>query len=167
MQDPVLVLNTNFEPLNVCTIRRAMGLLIDGRASLVLDGRGTIHSIKASFPKPSIIRLEMMVKRPRLRVRLTKHEILLRDDFTCQYCGMRYPHLTIDHIIPRRLGGSHTWENLVAACPSCNYKKGGRTAEQAKMHLLRTPKEPPASSLYLFSRHLKENQDWLPFIQGW
>lgn len=167
MQEPVLVLNANFEPLNVCSIRRAMGLLLDGRASLVLDGRGTIHSIRASYPKPSIIRLEMMVRRPRLRVRLSKHEILVRDDFTCQYCGKSFPHLTIDHIIPRRLGGSHSWENLVAACPACNYRKGGRTAEQAQMRLLRAPKEPPASSLYLFSSHLKANQDWLPYIQGW
>jgi 5-methylcytosine-specific restriction endonuclease McrA len=167
MQEPVLVLNANFEPLNVCSVRRAMGLILDGKASLVLDGRGTIHSIKACHPKPSIIRLELMVKRPRLRVRLTKREILLRDEFTCQYCGKSLPYLTIDHIVPRRLGGSHSWENLVAACASCNYFKGGRTAEQAHMHLLRAPKEPPASYLYLFSRHLKANQDWLPFIQGW
>ena len=167
MQEPVLVLNANFEPLNICTIRRAMGLILDGKASLVLDGRGTIHTIKSGYPKPSIIRLEMMVKRPRQRVRLTKREILLRDEYTCQYCGKRLSNLTIDHVIPRRLGGSHSWENLVAACPSCNYHKGGRTAEQAIMRLLRIPREPPASSLYLFSRHLSENKDWLPFIQGW
>ncbi len=167
MHEPVLVLNVNYEPLNVCTIRRAMGLILDGKASLVLNGRGIIHSVKAGYPKPSVIRLEKMVKRPRLRVRLTKKEILLRDEFTCQYCGRVVPDLTIDHVIPRRLGGSHCWENLVAACPACNYTKGGRTVEQAHMSLRRIPREPPASSLYLFSRHLGENKDWLPFIQGW
>jgi 5-methylcytosine-specific restriction endonuclease McrA len=75
--------------------------------------------------------------------------------------------LTVDHIIPRHLGGMHTWENLVAACPSCNHHKGGRTVEQAQMHLLRTPGEPPASAEYLFGRHLKDNLEWMPFVEGW
>jgi 5-methylcytosine-specific restriction endonuclease McrA len=92
---------------------------------------------------------------------------LRRDEYTCQYCGQKTPHLTIDHIIPRSLGGNHTWQNLVAACPACNHHKGGRMLEQAQMHLLREPKEPPTSAQYLFSRHLIENEDWLPFIQGW
>ncbi|MCK5430112.1 MAG: HNH endonuclease, partial [Anaerolineales bacterium] len=87
--------------------------------------------------------------------------------YTCQYCGRRVPYLTIDHIIPRRLGGKHSWENLVAACPSCNHRKGGRTIEQAHMRLLRSPKEPPSSALYLFAHHLQVNEDWIAFIQGW
>jgi 5-methylcytosine-specific restriction endonuclease McrA len=74
---------------------------------------------------------------------LTKREILRRDDFRCQYCGQYTPYLTIDHIIPRRLGGLHAWDNLVAACPPCNHRKGGRTVEQAQMSLLRTPSERP------------------------
>ena len=84
-----------------------------------------------------------MVQRPHPHVRLTKREILRRDDYRCQYCGQHTPYLTIDHIIPRRLGGSHAWDNLVAACPSCNHRKGGRTVEQAQMSLLRPPSEPP------------------------
>jgi len=167
MYEPVLVLNANFEPINVCTTRRAMGLVLNGKASLVMNGRGEVHTVSAVFPRPSIIRLDRMIKRPRLTVRLTKREILRRDEFTCQYCGQKVPYLTIDHVVPRRLGGSHAWENLVAACPSCNHRKGGRTLEQVQMRLLHPPKEPPASALYLFSRHVGENQDWLPFIQGW
>ena len=167
MQEPVLVLNANFEPINVCSIRRAMGLILNNKASLVLDGRGELCTVSASFPKPSIIRLDKMVKRPRLSVHLTKREILRRDEYTCQYCGQKVSYLTIDHVIPRRLGGSHSWENLVAACPSCNHHKGGRTAEQAQMRLLQIPREPPSSAIYLFSRHLGENQEWLPFIEGW
>ncbi len=167
MLEPVLVLNANFEPINVCTTRRALGLVINGKASLVLNGRGEIHTVTRSFPRPSIIRLDKMVKRPRPSVRLTKREVLRRDDFTCQYCGHRAPYLTIDHVIPRRLGGNHSWENLVAACPSCNHHKGGRTLDQAQMHLLHLPKEPPASAYYMFSRHIKDNQAWLPFIEGW
>ncbi len=167
MHEPVLVLNANFEPINVCTTRRALGLILNSKASLVLNGRGEIRTVRAMYPKPSIIRLDKMVKRPRLSVRLTKREILRRDEFTCQYCGKTVPYLTIDHVIPRRLGGRHVWDNLVAACPTCNHHKGGRTAEQAQMRLLRPPQEPPSSALYLFSRHLRENEEWLPFIQGW
>ena len=167
MYEPVLVLNANFEPLNVCTTRRAIGLVLTGKASLVLNGRGVIRTISRVYPRPSVIRLGRMVKRPRPTVRLTKREVLRRDDYTCQYCGKRFPYLTIDHIVPRRLGGQHSWNNLVAACPACNHRKGGRTLEQAQMRLLRTPHEPPSSALYMFARHLRNNQDWIPFIEGW
>jgi 5-methylcytosine-specific restriction endonuclease McrA len=167
MNDPVLVLNANFEPIHVCSTRRAIGLILNGKASLVLNGRGEIKTISRIYPRPSIIRLEKMIRRPRPTIRLSKREILRRDEYTCQYCGLHTIHLTIDHVIPRRLGGRHTWENLVAACPACNHRKGGRTNEQAQMRLLRSPSEPPSSAHYLFSRHLNENLDWLPFIQGW
>jgi len=163
----VLVLNANFEPINVCNTRRALGLILNGKASLVLDGRGDVRTVSRAFPRPSIIRLDKMIRRPRPAVRLTKREVLRRDDFTCQYCGQRMPYLTVDHVIPRRMGGVHAWENLVAACPACNHRKGSHTPEQAHMRLLRLPKEPPASAIYLFSRYLGENQEWLPFVEGW
>ena len=167
MHTAVLVLNANFEPINVCNTRRALGLVLGGKASLVLNGRGVIKTISHTFPRPSIIRLERMVRRPRPRVRLTKREILRRDDFTCQYCGRQLPYLTIDHIVPRRLGGVHAWNNLVAACPTCNHHKGGRTLEQAQMRLLRPALEPPTSADYIFARHLHENTEWVPFVAGW
>ena len=167
MVDPVLVLNANFEPINVCTTRRALGLILNGKASMVLNGRGVIHSVSQAFPRPSIIRLDKMIKRPRPKVRLSKREILRRDEFTCQYCGGSFNYLTIDHVVPRRLGGGHSWENLVAACPICNHRKGGRTLEQANMNLLRRPSEPPASAGYLFGRHLNNNLEWMPFVEGW
>jgi len=167
MYTPVLVLNANFEPINVCTTRRAIGLILSGKADMIMNGRGVIKTVSIDYPRPSIIRLGKMIKRPRPRVHLTKREILRRDNYTCQYCGQRPPYLTIDHVIPRRLGGQHTWQNLVAACPACNHRKGGRTLEHAHMHLLRKPKEPPASATYIFGRHLKNNQEWEPFIEGW
>jgi 5-methylcytosine-specific restriction endonuclease McrA len=167
MIKPVLVLNANFEPINVCTTRRALGLILNGKACLVLNGRGYIRSVSQVYPSPSIIRLEKMVRRPRPRVRLTKREVLRRDNYTCQYCGQRMQFLTIDHIVPRRLGGDHTWENLVAACPSCNHRKGSRTLDQSHMQLLHQPGEPPASAEYLFGRHLNDNVEWIPFIEGW
>jgi 5-methylcytosine-specific restriction endonuclease McrA len=167
MQIPVLVLNANFEPINVCDTRRAIGLILTEKANLVLNGRGEIKTVSRTFPRPSIIRLTKMVKRPRPRVKLTKREILRRDDYICQYCGQHTTYLTIDHVVPRHLGGEHTWENLVTACPSCNHHKGGRTLEQAQMRLPRLPDEPPTSAQYIFARHLKDNQEWSPFIIGW
>ena len=167
MYEPVLVLNANFEPINVCTTRRAIALVLSGKANLVLNGRGEIKTVSRTFPRPSIIRLQRMVKRPRPIVRLTKREILRRDNYTCQYCGQRALYLTIDHVTPRRLGGGHSWENLVAACPPCNHRKGGRTLEQAGMYLLRRPSRPPSSAQYYFARHLGSNTDWIPFIEGW
>ena len=167
MYDPVLVLNANFEPINVCTTRRAITLIISGKANMVLNGRGVITTVSRTFPRPSIIRLSRMIKRPRPRVRLTKREILRRDDYTCQYCGESPSYLTIDHVIPRRMGGKHTWKNLVTACPECNHRKGGRTLEQAHMQLLREPREPSPSAVYVYGRHLKNNKEWLPFVEGW
>lgn len=167
MHEPVLVLNANFEPLNVCNMRRAFGLMMTGKANLVLNGRGVIHTVSQTFPRPSIIRLQRMIKRPRPHVKLNKREILRRDDYTCQYCGRRAQHLTVDHIIPRRLGGEHIWSNLVAACPSCNHRKGGRTIDQVHMYLLKSPSEPSASAGYLFARYIEQNEDWFPFIDGW
>lgn len=167
MHEAVLVLNANFEPVHVCTTRRAISLMLSGKASLVMNGRGVIRTVSTEYPRPSIIRLDKMIRRPRPTVRLTKREILRRDNYTCQYCGQISAHLTVDHIVPRRLGGQYSWENLTTACPNCNHRKGGRTAEQAQMHLLRLPKEPPAAATYLFARHLVENQEWLPFVEGW
>jgi 5-methylcytosine-specific restriction endonuclease McrA len=164
---PVLVLNANYEPLNVCTTKRALLLIFSEKARLVKNGRGYIRSVSEPYPAPSIIQLEHMIKRPRPTVKLTKPEVFRRDNFTCQYCGRKTSKLTIDHVRPRHLGGSHTWENLVAACPHCNHKKGGKTPTQASMRLLKKPFTPNSSAKYRFGRYLKTNEEWLPFIEGW
>lgn len=167
LHEPVLVLNANFAPINVCTTKRAIVLILSGKATLVMNGRGEIHAISRTFPRPSIIRLDKMVHRPRPRVKLSKKEIFRRDGYTCQYCGKRAKVLTIDHVIPRHLGGDHSWENLVTACADCNHRKGGRTAEQAGMKLLQPPREPSSSARYIFGRYLAHYQEWLPFLEGW
>ena len=167
MNAPVLVLNANYEPLNVCRTRRALGLLLAGKAELLLNGRGYIHTVRTAYPRPSVIRLGYMIKRPRPHVRLTKREIFRRDDFRCQYCGATAPHMTIDHVVPRHRGGRYTWQNLVTACERCNLKKGGRTIQEAHMSLLRAPAEPRATALYLYGAHLEDNQDWQPFLANW
>ncbi|MGD8404543.1 MAG: HNH endonuclease [Anaerolineales bacterium] len=167
MYEPVLVLNANFEPINVCTTRRAIGLILAEKAAMVVNGRGHIHTINQLLPRPSVIRLEHMIHRPHPRVKLTRREVFRRDNYTCQYCGRHDPPLTVDHILPKRLGGKHIWTNVVAACPSCNHRKGGRRLEEVHMHLRQFPKEPSASAVYLFGHHLDENGEWEPYISGW
>lgn len=163
----VLVLNANFEPIHICNMRRAVGLMLAGKATLIANGRGEIKTVSASFPRPSVIRLETMIHRPRPRVKLTRREVFRRDNYTCQYCGRKVNNLTIDHVVPRHLGGLHTWTNVVAACPACNHFKGGRRLEDAHMTLMATPREPPSSIQYIFGPHLSGNDEWLPYIEGW
>lgn len=167
MNDPVLVLNANYEPLNVCTTKRAMGLIFSGKAEMIENGRGYIKTVREFFPRPSVIRIGYMIKRPRPRVRLSKREVFRRDGYTCQYCGTRTGRLTLDHVVPRHLGGQYDWENLVTACASCNLHKGGRSLDQVAMHLLRPPREPHPSALYLYGNHLNDNEDWHRYLEGW
>jgi 5-methylcytosine-specific restriction endonuclease McrA len=164
---PVLVLNLNYEPLNVCTTKRAIVLLVVGKAEVVENGRGYIRTPSTAYPRPSVIRLGYMIKRPRPRVKLTRREIFRRDNYTCQYCGRETRQLTVDHVVPRHRGGEHCWGNLVSACPACNRRKGGKTLQAANMILLRNPYEPKATGDYLFGRYLKRNREWERFIAGW
>jgi len=167
MNAPVLLLNANFEPLNVCSTRRALALLMTGKAEMLLNGRGYVRTVRLTVPRPSVIRMGYMIRRPRPRVRLTKREIFRRDDHTCQYCGSRTSRLTVDHVLPRHRGGEHSWGNLVTACSACNLRKGGRSLEEARMRLLHHPAEPRATAAYLFSRHLPDNDVWVEFLTGW
>lgn len=167
MYGPVLVLNANFEPINVCDTPRALGLILMGRATLIINGRGEVKTVSATYPAPSVIRLNRMIRRPRAVVRLTKREVFRRDDYTCQYCGQHTTRPTIDHVVPKHLGGTHSWNNLVTACPSCNHRKGGRTPEQAQMLLRRQPGLPPTSAEYIFGRYLTAHSEWLPYVHGW
>lgn len=167
MNEPVLVLNRNFEPLNVCDTRRAVGLLLLGKAEIIENGRGEIHTTTSAFPRPSVIRLAHFIRRPRPRVKLTKREVFRRDDFRCQYCGTNSSRLTIDHVLPRHRGGGHQWDNLVAACPQCNRRKGGRLLAEARMALLKLPAEPQPSAAYLFGRYIHSYVEWSKYLQGW
>ena len=142
---PVLVLNQNYEPLNICRARRAIVLLYQGKAEMLEDGSGFIHSVSSIFSLPSVIRLAYMIKRPRPERKLTRLEIFNRDQYTCQYCGKETRQLTLDHVIPRHRNGHHTWENIVSACIPCNRRKAGRTPEQAGMRLLHRPSPPRGS----------------------
>lgn len=167
LKEPVLVLNANYEPLNVCTIRRAMGLIFADKAAMLVNGRGEIHTSRRTYPAPSVIRLGKMIHRPRPQIKLNKQEVFRRDSYSCQYCGSNEKQLTLDHVVPRSQGGAHSWDNLVAACRQCNHRKGGRSPEKAGMRLRQRPKAPSASASYRFGRYLSANTDWDNYIAGW
>ena len=167
MKEPVLVLNANFQPINITSTYRAINLVLADKAILILNGRGVIRSVSQTYPLPSVIRLNRMIKRPRPIVNLTRKEIFRRDHFTCQYCGKETNELTIDHVIPRRLGGKTRWDNVVSACARCNHLKGGSTPEQSGMYPIKKPKAPPSTAIYMFGKHLNQNEEWEDYLIGW
>lgn len=168
MNGAVLVLNQNYEPLNICNVRRAILLVFDGKAE-VLEANGKIvHSPTRSFPAPSVIRMVYLIHRPHPRVKLTRKEVFIRDGYTCQYCGRQSHDLTIDHVVPRSRGGLHTWENLVSACKPCNHRKGGKLLADSRMKLRKEPREPRAGRYYTIERRIEGNvqHEWAKFLPG-
>jgi 5-methylcytosine-specific restriction endonuclease McrA len=167
MDAPVLVLNVNYAPLNVCNTARAMRLLVVDKAELLQNGRGVIRTATRTYERPSVIRLRYMIHRPHPHVRLCKREIFRRDEYRCQYCGRSSARLTLDHVLPRYRGGGYSWENLVSACPQCNRRKGHRTLREAGMALRSRPQEPSATAIYLYGAYLDRNQEWTQYLEGW
>lgn len=161
-----MVLNQNYEPLNVCNVRRAFILLDRGKAEIIENGRGYLHTPTIAFEIPSVIRLIYLIRRPRPLGRLTRRDVFLRDHFTCQYCGKQTKDLTLDHVVPRHRGGVHSWENVVAACKSCNHRKAGRTPLEAHMHLNHAPYRPSYSFFRSFYPYLESQETWRKFIPG-
>ena len=112
---------------------------------------------------PSIIKIKDYVKYDNLSVDLNRRNLIERDNYICQYCGLKNMPLTIDHIVPKARGGKDSWDNLVAACRSCNQKKGNKTPSDAGMSLRKKPKPP--NRLHYFQRFVKEKQDdWKPYL---
>ena len=139
---PVLVLNSSFEPINVCAARRAVVLVLKGVAAAEEHSSGHVHSARAAMKVPSVIRLLEYRRIPHQTRALSRKNILMRDRYTCQYCHRTMPsgELTLDHVIPRSRAGESAWENLVACCHQCNNRKGSRTPEEAGMKLSRQPR---------------------------
>lgn len=161
----VLVLNLDYQPLNVCNVRRAVVLLEKQKAVVIEQNGHLVTSERFSLTAPSVIRLAYHIKRPRPVLKMTRKEVLQRDDHTCQYCGKRGHDLTIDHVIPRHRGGQHVWENVVAACKACNHRKGGRTTTEAHMHPFRPPFRPPSTPRYLFGSYVRSGEGaWGKFL---
>ena len=168
MNSTVLVLNQNYEPLNICNVRRAFVLVFDGKAEILETQASMLQSASRAFPSPSVIRMVYLIHKPRPRVKLTRREVFIRDGYTCQYCGRQSGDLTIDHVVPRSRGGGHSWDNLVSACKPCNHRKGGKLPTEARMALRRAPAEPRAGLYYTIERRLDGPvaDAWEKFLPG-
>ena len=140
---PVLVLNATYEPINVCSVRRAAVLLLKDKAEVVERASWELRSEHTAMPRPVVIRLLSYVRVPRdaRQRRITRRAVFARDGWACQYCGSTGT-LTVDHVIPRSKGGDSSWENIVASCAPCNRRKGDRLPAQAGMHPRRRPTAP-------------------------
>jgi len=138
----VLLLNATFEPLAVVTAKRAVVLMLTGKAECVEATAGSaFHSENLTLPAPSVMRLSRYVRVPyRRAVPMTRAGILRRDLRHCAYCNKRAD--TIDHVVPRSRGGPHSWDNCVAACKACNSKKADRLLEEIGWTLSFVPRPP-------------------------
>ncbi len=161
----VLVLNASYEPLNITSWRRAVVLLLKGKAEQ-LEYRG--RAVYAGFQMPTVIRLRHYIAVPYKEIPLTRRNILYRDNYRCLYCNCTSDELTIDHIIPRSRGGGDSWENVATACVRCNIKKGNRTPREASMPLLSTPRRPHSSLYFEIAKQIQSgvNKEWRKYVIG-
>ena len=140
-----LVLNSAYMPIDRCPWTEALTAIYTGRAEVVETYPDrSIRSAYETFQVPSIIRFLSKAVFRRRSVRFNRHNVWLRDQGICQYCGERLSRTeyTYDHVIPQSRGGKTTWTNIVCACMRCNHKKAARTPEEAKMRLRRKPIVP-------------------------
>lgn len=141
LQRLVLVLNSGYVAVNVIAARRAITMVLNGKAHLVEPSDQFIRAGRMRLQVPSVIRVSQYHKVPHQNRNVSRKTILLRDRFTCQYCGgvQGQAGLTLDHVIPKSRRGPNTWENLVACCHRCNHRKADRTPDEAGMMLLHKP----------------------------
>ena len=161
IQSRVLLLNgSTWEPLSVISVARAVNLLIAGKAVMVEETGRFLRTVRDQFPVPSVIALRTYVNVPRRRAHWSRRGVLVRDNYTCIYCGAKPGSLqkgkvlakadfTIDHIMPRSRGGKDTWTNTASSCSHCNHRKGSRLPNEAGMRLLWEPKTPRTSYLVI------------------
>jgi 5-methylcytosine-specific restriction endonuclease McrA len=169
----VLLLNTTYQPLRLIAMSRALTLLFAGKADIVETHAGRpLVSVNHVLPRPSVIVLKHFVHVPQRHATWSRRGVLIRDHYTCQYCGtvMNHREATIDHVVPqwkcKRTGQpANTWTNTVASCTACQSRKGGRAIHEAGMHFINPdfePKIPRTSYLVLTSDILPE---WKQYIQ--
>lgn len=154
LKRPVLVLNASYEPINICAVKRAVVLLLKGRASMEALSAKTLASPQLQLSIPAVIRLNFFVRIP-FRVRpFSKKNLFLRDQYICQYCGETFEVslLTLDHVIPRSRGGESTWENTVTCCKQCNEKKGHHLPWEINMYPVKKPRAPLFISSFRVAR---------------
>jgi 5-methylcytosine-specific restriction endonuclease McrA len=188
LSQQVLVLNRLWQAVNVCTARRALSLLFEGHAQVVLnDDEGNfrtfdfgqwrdlsrndshpevIHTVSFRIRVPRVILLMVFDRMPKKEVKFTRHNIFERDRNTCQYCGLVFDRreLNLDHVVPRDRGGPTSWENIVCSCVPCNTRKGNRTPLEAGMHLVRKPKRPKWRPFVQVSLGVVGHDSWKHFL---
>lgn len=186
LSKPVLVLNRLFQPVQLTTVKRAFVLLYGGAAQ-ALDEGGEAYAfdlwrslpvrddddelpvIGGSLRVPRVLHLHRYDRTPRVTVRLTRRNVMVRDAHQCQYCGKQPPlrELNIDHVLPRSRGGPDSWENLVTACRVCNLRKGWRTPEEANMRLARRPFRPKwSTTAQILLATSTKYREWEPFLKA-
>ena len=160
----VLVLNASYEPLNVCSVRRAHVLVYKGKAEVVERLDQPLRSAASAFTWPHVIRLVTYVRVPRaVQRKISRRALFARDGWRCVYCGTANGRLTLDHVIPRSKGGESIWENVVTACAPCNLRKGDRSLEQAGMQL-RTSPRAPTPTLFIKLAAARIPQGWQQYL---
>ena len=161
----VLLLNATFEPLTALPLRRAVVLVVCGKAEILHDDPAgmVLHSARAELVVPSVIRLSTYVRVPyRSKVPLTRAGVMYRDRYRCAYCGNRAE--TIDHVIPRSRGGKHNWQNCVACCAKCNHRKADKLVSELGWQLLVAPKAPRGPHWRLLAGVRDTDPQWLPYL---
>ncbi len=138
------------------------------KAAFQPDEYDWIHTVRFQIAVPRIIRLLGYDKLPRQDVKFNRRNIYARDSNRCQYCGKRMPtsELSLDHVVPKSQGGKSSWENIVCCCVKCNVKKGGRTPEQAHMHLLTKPVKPKRSPVINIRLADQRYNSWKQFLDN-
>lgn len=189
----VLVLNRLYMAIRVTSARRAFGLLCRDMAEVINVENGKflsydfeswtelseyqdlfeenydwVKTVRMQLAVPKIIRLYGYDRIPRQTVKLNRRNIYARDKNLCQYCGNKFPtnELTLDHVVPRRLGGQNTWTNLVCCCVGCNGKKGGQTPQQAHMKLITKPVRPKRNPVISTRLELDKYACWQSFLDN-
>ena len=167
MNTEVLVLNSDYEPLNVCNVRRAIVMVYLGKADILHADEGHKAAIVGGeLITPSVVKLRSHVKRPLPELKLSRRTVFARDNYTCQYCGSTSKDLTIDHVIPKRAGGGASWENLVTCCRKCNMKKSDKLAHQVGMKLASPPRRPKYTPYISLTKYLsgRKNGVWRDYL---
>ena len=163
--EQVLVLNASYEPLNVCSVRRAHVLVFKGKAEVVEELNRPLRTSTALYPWPHVIRLVTYVHVPRTAQRkISRRALFARDNWRCVYCGTVGGRLTLDHVVPRSRGGDSVWENVVTSCAPCNLRKGNRLPEEVSM----TPTVPPrapAPALFIRLAAPSIPTGWRPYLR--
>ena len=166
--ESVLLLNASFEPLKVISWQRATCMFFSGKVEVVEEYEHDIRSVSLAIKAPAVVRLLKFVRIGKRKPPLSRLNVLARDNFECQYCGLRLNarNATLDHIIPKSLNGKSTWQNMVCCCSACNLRKGCHTPREAKMRLKRTPFQPDWLPVIRFKLNGNVPESWFDFLHA-